>query len=88
MFARIVFDQTVPTWLQVHKESFAALGGVPKVIVPDNLKAPATRAAFGADREQLCIQKSYRELTRHFGVVIDPTLPRSPQKKGKVESGH
>ena len=87
MFARIVFDQTVPTWLQLHMQAFAALGAVPKTLVPDNLKAAVIRAAFGADREALCIQKSYRELARHYGFVIDPTPPRSPQKKGKVESG-
>lgn len=87
MFARIVFDQTVSTWLQLHMQAFQALGGVPKTVVPDNLKAAVIRAAFGADRDALSIQKSYRELARHYGFVIDPTPPRSPQKKGKVESG-
>jgi transposase len=87
MFARIVFDQTVPTWLELHIRAFETLGGVPKVVVPDNLKAAVIRAAFGADRDALSIQKSYRELARHYGFVIDPTPPRSPQKKGKVESG-
>lgn len=87
MFARLVFDQTVPTWLTLHRQAFEALGGVPRVVVPDNLKAAVIRAAFGADRDALSIQKSYRELARHYGFVIDPTPPRSPQKKGKVESG-
>ena len=87
MFARIVFDQTVPTWLELHVRAFEALGGVPKAVVPDNLKAAVIRSAFGADRDTLAIQKSYRELARHYGFVIDPTPPRSPQKKGKVESG-
>lgn len=87
MYARIVFDQTVPTWLELHVRAFQALGGVPKAVVPDNLKAAVIRAAFGADRDEQSIQKSYRELARHFGFVIDPTPPRSPQKKGKVEAG-
>ena len=87
MYARIVFDQTVPTWIELHVRAFHALGGVPKVVVPDNLKAAVIRAAFGADRDEQSIQKSYRELARHYGFVIDPTPPRSPEKKGKVESG-
>ncbi|MBK8180453.1 MAG: IS21 family transposase [Planctomycetes bacterium] len=33
------------------------------------------------------IQRSYRELARHYGFQIDPTPPRSPEKKGKVEAG-
>lgn len=87
MFARIVFDQTVPTWLRLHVEAFTELGGVPRTIVPDNLKAAVIRAAFGADRDALSIQKSYRELARHFGFVIDPAPPRRPEHKGKVEAG-
>ena len=80
-------DRTVPTWIELHVRAFHALGGVPKVVVPDNLKAAVIRAAFGADRDEQSIQKSYRELARHYGFVIDPTPPRSPEKKGKVESG-
>lgn len=87
MFAQIVFDQTVPTWLKLHVEAFEYLGGVPKCIVPDNLKAAVVKAAFTADRDAQSIQKSYRELARHFGFIIDPAPPYSPEKKGKVESG-
>jgi hypothetical protein len=76
----------VPTWLRLHIEAFAALGGVPRTVVPDNLKAAVIRAAFGADRDELSIQKSYRELARHFGFVIDPAPPRRHEHKGKVEA--
>ncbi|MBK8178532.1 MAG: hypothetical protein IPK67_06510 [Planctomycetes bacterium] len=55
------------------------------MIVPDNLKAAVVRAAF-VDDDPL-IQRSYRELARHYGFQIDPTPPRSPEKKGKVEAG-
>lgn len=85
MVARITFDQKVETWLRVHIECFEELGGVPKTIVPDNLKAAVTRAAFGVDGETE-LNRSYRELARHYGFVVDPTPPRSPEKKGKVES--
>jgi hypothetical protein len=57
---------------------------VPAVIVPDNLKAAVIRAAFGVD-DEVVIHRSYRELARHYGFQIDPTPPRSPEKKGKVE---
>lgn len=86
MFARIVFDQSAETWQQLHVEAFSAFGGVPAVIVPDNLKAAVVRAAFGAS-EDPAIQRGYRELARHYGFKIDPTPPRAPQKKGKVEAG-
>lgn len=86
LFVRIVFDQTVSTWLRLHIEAFSYLGGVPRVIVPDNLKAAVVRAAFGADRQEAALQRSYRDLGRHYGFVIDPTPVRRPQHKGKVES--
>jgi len=86
MFAKIVFDQKITTWLQLHVEAFAALGGVPEVMVPDNLKAAVIRAAFGKDAVTV-LNRSYRELARHYGFKIDPTPVRSPEKKGKVEAG-
>ena len=53
--------------------------------MPDNLKAAVIRAAFSSD-EPTSINRSYREVARHYGFVIDPTPPYSPEKKGKVES--
>lgn len=86
MFTRIVFDQKTTTWLSLHVEAFEELGGVPRVLVPDNLKAAVIRAAFGADGPT-ALNRSYRELARHYGFKVDPTPPRAPQKKGKVEAG-
>lgn len=86
MVVRIVFDQKTETWLRLHVEAFNELGAVPRVVVPDNLKAAVVRAAFGVD-EAAVLNRSYRELARHYGFKIDPTPPRSPEKKGKVESG-
>ena len=83
---RIVFDQKTSTWLRLHVEAFEELGGVPKVVVPDDLKAAVIRAAFGVDDDSV-LNRSYRELARHYGFKVDPTPPRSPEKKGKVEAG-
>ncbi len=87
MFAEVVFDQSTATWLRLHIAAFAYLGGVPQTLVPDNLKAAIIQSAFGVDRERLVVNESYRELARHYRFHIDPTPPRAPQKKGKVESG-
>jgi transposase len=86
MFARIVFDQTTETWLRLHVEAFEELGGVVEVVVPDNLKAAVIRAAFGVEGPS-ALNRSYRELARHYGFKVDPTPVRDPEKKGKVESG-
>lgn len=84
-YARVVFDQSTATWLWLHQEAFRWFGGVPRVLVPDNLKAAVIRAAFGVDGEP-SLNRSYRELARHYGFRVDPTPPRAPKKKGKVEA--
>jgi transposase len=86
MFAKVVFDQKTETWLELHAEAFRALQGVPRVMVPDNLKAAVIRAAFGASDDP-SLNRSYREFARHYGFKIDPTPAYAPKKKGKVESG-
>jgi len=62
MVVRIVFDQKIETWLRCQAEAFAELGDVPKVIVPDNLKAAVIRASFAVDGTTVfnrsCSQKS------------------------------
>ena len=86
MTARIVFDQKVETWLDLHVDCFRELGGVPREIIPDNLKAAVIRAAFGA-KQSTALNRSYRDLARYYGFRVDPTPVRQPQKKGKVEAG-
>ena len=86
MVVRVVFDQKLTTWLRLHVEAFEELGGVVRTVVPDNLKAAVIRAAFGVS-SSTALNRSYRELARHYGFKVDPTPPYAPQKKGKVESG-
>jgi len=85
-YSEVVFDQRTVTWLELHQRAFAALGGVPRVIVPDNLKAAVIRAAFGVSGLPE-LNRSYREIARHYHFRVDPAPPRAPKKKGKVESG-
>lgn len=84
MAAYVVFDQKITTWLGLHVQAFTELGGVVETVVPDNLKSAVIRAAFTVDGAEL--NRSYRELARHYGFKVDPTPPRAPRKKGKVES--
>ena len=77
MFVHIVFDQKLDTWLSLHVEAFTEWRAVPKVIVPDDLKAAVIRAAFGV-RSEPEVNRSYRELARHFGFKIDPTPAYDP----------
>lgn len=85
MYVEVVFDQKTETWVGLHQRAFQALGGVVRTVVPDNLKAAVLRRAFGTEGDT-ALNRSYRELARHYGFKIDPTPPYAPKKKGKVEA--
>jgi len=84
-FVRLVFDQKAETWLALHEQAFQALGGVPRVIVPDNTGRAVLRAAFALDGPTE-LDRSYRELGERWGFVIDPAPPGAPRKRGKAEA--
>jgi transposase len=43
-YAEVTWSQSLPDWIASHVRTFRALGGVPEVLVPDNLKAAVHRA--------------------------------------------
>lgn len=82
-YVEFVFDQKVPTWLRLHRNAFVFFDGVPQRVVIDNLKAGITQACW--DDPQ--VQVTYRECAAHYGFLIAPCKPKTPQHKGKVEKG-
>ena len=82
-YVEFVWDQALPTWITLHRHAFAFFGGVPRRVVLDNLKAGVARACFDDPR----IQATYRECAEHYGFLLAPCAPRTPEHKGKVEQG-
>jgi transposase len=82
-YVEFVFDQKVGTWLECHRHAFEFFGGVPHRVVIDNLKTAILRACW--DDPQ--VQQSYRECAEHYGFLIAPNRPATPEHKGKVEQG-
>ena len=82
-YVELVQDQTVATWLALHRNALAFLGGVPRKLVLDNLKAGIIKASI-TDPE---VQRAYRECAEHYGFIISPCVPRVAEHKGKVERG-
>lgn len=82
-YAEIVFDQKIPTWLALHRRAFESFGGLPAKVTLDNLKAAVLEAAL----YDPILGEAYRRFAQHYGFLISPNRPASPQHKGKVESG-
>lgn len=82
-YAEATWSQTLPDWLASHVRAFAFLGGVPELVVPDNLKSGVTKA----HRYDPDVNASYRELARHYGTAIMPARAKKPKDKAKAEGG-
>lgn len=82
-YAEVTWTQTLADWVEAHVRMFRFLGGVPRLVVPDNLKSGVQRASF-YDPE---INRSYGMMAAHYGVGILPARPRKPRDKAKVEAG-
>lgn len=80
-YAEAVLSEELEDRIGAHVRMFAFLGGVPKVVVPDNLKS----AVFKADRYDPGLNRSYAEMARHCGTAILPARPYRPRDKARVE---
>src|SRR5580693_10198232 len=82
-YAEATWTQTLPDWIEAHVRMFRFFGGVPRLVVPDNLKSGVHKASF-YDPE---INRSYAMMAAHYGVGILPARPYRPRDKAKVEAG-
>jgi len=82
-FCEATWSQRLPDWLGSHARAFDFIGGVPKLIVPDNLKSGVTKAC----RYDPDINPSYQQLAAHYGTAIMPARPLKPKDKAKAEVG-
>jgi transposase len=82
-YAEATWTQTLPDWIEAHVRMFRFFGGVPRLVVPDNLKSGVHKASF-YDPE---INRSYAMMAAHYGVGVLPARPYRPRDKAKVEAG-
>jgi len=80
-FAEATPGQTLPHWLGSHERALAFFGGVPKAIVPDNLKSGVKEPC----RYEPGINQSYQAFAEHYQVAIVPARVKKPRDKAKVE---
>jgi transposase len=82
-YAEATWSQSLPDWIGSHVRTFAALGGVPEIVVPDNLKAAVTRA----HRYEPTLNRTYTDRAQHYGFAVIPARAAKPREKAKVEVG-
>jgi len=80
-YAEATWSQSLPDWIGSHSRAFAFFDGVPKLVVPDNLKSGVSKACF----YEPDINPAYLDMANHYGTAVIPARVRKPKDKAKVE---
>jgi len=81
-YADATWSQSLPDWIASHQRALRFIGGVPELLVPDNLRAAVTKA----DRYAPQINTTYAELAAHYQTAVLPARPYKPKDKAKAEA--
>lgn len=74
-------SQKIADFLRCIEKAFRFLGGVPEIVVCDNLKSAVKKA----DKYDPDINQTMKDFADHYGFILVPAPPRSPTHKAKVE---
>ena len=81
-FAWASLSQDLPSWIDANVRALQFIGGVPEIIVPDNLKTGVKKPCY----YEPDINPTYHKMACHYGTVIIPARVVKPRDKAKVES--
>ncbi|SNY89887.1 Transposase [Cohaesibacter sp. ES.047] len=76
------WTQSLPDWISSHVRAFDFFGGVPAMIVSDNLKSAVIKACF----HDPAINRTYGDMAAHYDTAVVPARPHKPKDKAKVET--
>ncbi len=82
-FAEATWTQSLADWTGSTARALAFFGGVPRLLIPDNLKAAVTKAC----RYEPTLTATYADFAAHYGCAVLPARPYKPKDKAKVEVG-
>jgi len=74
-------DEGAESWLSGHVDAFEYMGGVPRVVIPDNCKTAVTKPNY----YDPALNPAYLDLARHYGVAVIPARVKKPKDKAIVE---
>lgn len=81
-FAIAVRNQSIEEFLYALEQCLLFIGGVPEILVPDNLKSAVTKA----DRYEPDINTALEDFANHYGTTVVPTRVAKPKDKALVEN--
>jgi len=82
-YCEAVKGEDLVSWIGGHERAFEDWGGVPEIVVPDNLRSGVTSPC----RYEPDVNPTYYEFAVHCGVAVIPARVRKPRDKSKAEVG-
>jgi transposase len=82
-YACATWQQTAADWVGAIIAALAFIGGVPRLLVPDQPRA----LIANPDAYEPITARLMQEMGEHYGLAVLPARPGRPQDKAKVEVG-
>lgn len=82
-YAEASWTQQLVDWIAAHERALEHFGGVPQILVPDNLRSGVNRSC----RYEPALNRTYENLAQHYGMAVIPARVYRPKDKAKVENG-
>ncbi len=80
-FVQAVFTQRKEDFIEATENALHFFGGVPRVLVPDNLKSAVNKA----DKYEAEMNAAFQDFANHYGTTILPARSYKPRDKSLVE---
>lgn len=81
-FAMASWTQRKADWINAHVKAFEFFGGVPEIVVPDQLRSAVSKPG----RYEPEVNQSYQHMATHYKTAIIPARPYKPKDKAKAEN--
>ena len=82
-YAEATWTQGLPDWIGSHVRAFEFFGGVPEIVVPDNLRSGVSKVCL----YEPDVNPTYQEMAAHYETAVIPARVAKPRDKAKVEVG-
>jgi len=83
LYAEVQPNQQACHWINGHVRALEFMGGVPKILRPDNPKTGVKSPCY----YEPDLNPTYQEMAEYYGVAVLPARVRKPRDKGNVENG-
>jgi transposase len=81
-FCIAVKSQSVEDFIYALVKCLGAIGGAPRVLVPDNLKSAIVKAS----RYEPTVNRALEDFANHYNMAVVPARARKPKDKALVEN--